>query len=83
MLFVFPMNNRERAAWYDGWHTLRTCIAAAKCFVVRKEDANNEAKPLPPANINHTEKTGGGVNTVFYDVKLLTARRMRDSLNVI
>lgn len=48
-----------------------------KCFVVRKEDADNEAKPLPPANINHTEKKGEGLNiviTVFYDVKLLAAQ---------
>lgn len=69
MLFVFPINNRERVArGGEGWCGVMRRLARAsnvrscnvkECFVVQKEDADNEAKPLPPANISHSDRGEG------------------------
>lgn len=49
--------------------------------MVRKEDADNEAKPLPPANINHTDTVGGGegggVNSVNLNTFIMSRRNSR------
>lgn len=43
------------ARWLARASNVHSCNIR-KCFMMRKEDADNEAKPLPPANINHTDR---------------------------